>query len=129
MSSRTLVAVLAGLALAAPAVAAEKPFDFTGSWLTTEGITPFTQSGAALKGTYPLKGGRISATVTGNTAEGYWAQSDSVHRCAGAKDGSHYWGRVKFTADPGGQTFKGRRNYCDLDVSKAGGDQFDGRRR
>jgi hypothetical protein len=133
MSFRTLVAALGGLALAgaigAPTQGADKPVDFTGSWMTTEGIVPFTQNGAALKGTYPLNKGRISATVTGDTAEGYWAQSDSVHRCTGTKDGSHYWGRVKFAADPGGQTFSGRRNYCDLEVSKPGGDQFVGKRR
>jgi hypothetical protein len=137
MSLRTLAAApigaLWGLALAgaiaAPTLAAEKPFDFTGTWMTTEGITPFTQSGAELKGTYPLNKGRFFATVTGDTAEGYWAQSDSVHRCTEAKDGSHYWGRVKFTADPGGQSFSGRRNYCERDVGTAGGDQFVGKRR
>jgi hypothetical protein len=133
MSLKTLVAALGGLALAgaiaAPALAADKAFDFTGTWMTTEGVTPLTQSGATLKGTYPLNKGRITATVTGDTAEGYWAQSDSVHRCTGTKDGSHYWGRVKFTADPGGQTFTGRRNYCEWKVSEPGGDQFVGKRR
>jgi hypothetical protein len=133
MSSRTLKAALAGLALvgatAGPGRAAGKPFDFTGSWLTTEGIVPFTQHGATLKGTYPLKNGRLSLTVTGDTAEGFWAQSDSVNRCAATRDGSHYWGRVKFTIDPGGQSFNGRRNYCEQRVSEPGGDEFDGRRR
>jgi hypothetical protein len=133
MSLRTFAAVLGGCLLAggpaAVADAAGKPFDFTGTWMTTEGITPFTQHGAHLTGTYPLNKGRMTLTVSGDTAEGYWAQSDSVHRCTGTKDGSHYWGRVKFTAEPGGQTFKGRRNYCTLDVSKAGGDEFVGKRR
>ena len=137
MSLRTLVValigVLGGLALAggiaAAAFAADKAFDFTGSWQTTEGIVPFTQSGAELKGTYPLNKGRMHLTVTGDTAEGYWAQSDSVHRCTEAKDGTNYWGKVKFKADPGGQTFSGRRNYCERDVGTAGGDQFVGKRR
>ena len=129
MSARILVVALGGLVLAAPALAADKPFDFSGAWMTTEGIVPFTQTGTTLKGTYPLNKGRMHLTVTGDTAEGYWTQSDSVHRCTAVKDGTHYWGKVKFTADPGGQSFNGRRNYCDWEVSQPGGDEFDGKRR
>lgn len=133
MCPRTMRVALAGgfggFALAATALAADKPFDFSGSWLTTEGIVPFTQSGRTLTGTYPLNNGRMRLTVTGDTAEGFWAQSDSVHRCTKTKDGSHYWGAVQFKIDPGGQSFNGRRNYCGWRPSQPGGDEFDGRRR
>ena len=45
MSFRIFVAALGGLVLAAPALAADKPVDFSGNWMTTEGIVPFTQTG------------------------------------------------------------------------------------
>jgi hypothetical protein len=133
MSSRTLFAALAGLLLAGGFVtaagSAAHSYDFTGSWMTSEGIIPFTQNGSALRGTYARSKGRILATVTGHTAEGVWIQSDSVHRCTETKDGSHYWGRIKFTADPAGRALGGRWSYCGQDVSAPSGGQFTGRRR
>jgi len=116
MSVRTFAAAHGGLLFAVGPAAAEpvaNPYDFTGLWSTSMGRMPIKQQGSALSATYPLRKGRIVAAVTGDTAEGVWVQVDSIRRCRDTKDGSHYWGRVKVTADPGGTRFKGRWSYCD----------------
>jgi len=115
---RSPLAAIAALSVAASAaMAAEpssKPYDFSGAWHSAAGGVKIEQAGADLKATYVNPDGRIVATVTGRTAEGYWMTArPSKHRCAEEKDGARYWGHVRFTASASGDSFAGRVSFCE----------------
>jgi hypothetical protein len=57
--------------------------------------------------------GRIVATVSGHELEGYWIQDSGEQACDSEKEGSLYWGLVRFTANPGFSEINGVWGLCD----------------
>jgi hypothetical protein len=106
-------ALFAVASAAAAADAPPKPYDFAGAWTSDYGAMSVKQKDADLTATYTSPSGRIAATVKDHTAEGYWLQHYSSRKCATARKGTIYWGRIRFTADAEGKTFAGRYSYCD----------------
>jgi hypothetical protein len=121
--SKLLFAAVAACVVAAPAFAADaaKPYDFSGGWHSAAGAIHIEQTGVALKAAYVNPDGKIVATVTGRTADGYWmTASPSKHRCATERDGVRYWGHIRFTADASGKNFTGRVGSCEDELNAKG---------
>jgi tetratricopeptide (TPR) repeat protein len=91
--------------------AASPPASVSGKWRTSEGELTLTQNGRAISGSYPQDRGEIIAEMDGNVLEGYWIEDAANKRCATAKKGRFYWGRIKwiFTGD----RFSGSWGYCE----------------
>lgn len=89
-----------------------------GRWTSTEGgeIT-FRQAANNITGTYPLKNGRIRATLDGNVLTGHWFQDHSGQRCATMLEGTYHWGRMRlvFTENK----YEGRWSYCDREPTES----------
>jgi hypothetical protein len=46
---------------------------------------------------------------------GYWTASTAPKECDEEKDGSSYWGKVKFEMSDAGRTYTGKWGYCDAE--------------
>jgi len=57
--------------------------------------------------------GRLLLQRNGYDVTGYWIENSSNHPCASERDGSRYWGRIKWKFDGGFNTFSGTWSYCD----------------
>ena len=91
----------------------------TGKWRTSEGELTLVQSGRSVTGSYTSDGGEIVGEMNGNVLEGFWIENGSAERCATAKNGRHYWGRIRWTFEGG--RFTGNWSYCDKPVAGGGG--------
>jgi hypothetical protein len=91
----------------------------SGKWRSSEGEVTLTQSGRAVQGGYNNDGGEIVGEMNGNVLEGYWIENSSGERCATAKNGRYYWGRIRWTFESG--KFVGNWSYCDKPVAGGGG--------
>ncbi len=88
------------------------PFlDVAGSWDTTEGSMTLTQDGASVAGRYATGSGEIVGVMEGGILVGIWTQDSAGERCATARDGRHFWGRLRFEFAE--DRFKGNWSYCD----------------
>ncbi|TXT20228.1 MAG: Dipeptide transport system permease protein DppC, partial [bacterium] len=90
-----------------------------GKWRTSEGELTLVQSGRSVQGSYTSDGGEIVGEVSGNVLEGWWIENGSSERCATAKNGRYYWGRIRWTFEGG--RFTGNWSYCDKPVAGSGG--------
>lgn len=115
---------------------ASPPVRVAGKWRSTEGELTLTQKERAVSGSYPKDRGEIVAEMTGNVLEGYWIEDAANKRCATAKKGRFYWGRIKWIFS--GDRFSGGWGYCEeapvhpwtgerlgaaSDTGKSGGDR------
>lgn len=82
-----------------------------GSWTSTEGALSMTQNGSSVSGSYTTQSGKLTGTLKGKTLEGVWTQASSGRRCAQEKNGSAYWGRIRFVFED--ERFTGVWGYCD----------------
>lgn len=83
-----------------------------GYWDASEGAMQLAIVGNKVTGSYSQDNGRIGGWLTNRTVEGFWIEDGSNERCATARDGSHHWGRIKWTFDQKLKTFKGEWGYC-----------------
>lgn len=123
-------------------VAADPAWDsYEGVWESSYGHLFFTHrtnqaeipSGADGKGiraafwSYPdshgkADNGRIIGTVNGRDLTGYWIQDSGDNPCAEEKDGSLYWGIVRFEANEDYSEIEGVWGLCDQEPE---GDDID----
>ncbi len=66
--------------------------------------------------------GRIIGTVDGNTLVGYWIQDSGESPCEAERDGSLYWGSVRFVANDSFTEIDGVWGLCDKEPE---GDDID----
>ncbi|MBK6744281.1 MAG: tetratricopeptide repeat protein [Hydrogenophilales bacterium] len=90
----------------------------TGTWMTTEGQLTLLQNGNQVTGNYSQDGGRITGVLNGKVLEGYWSETDAGQRCASARDGRHFWGRIRWDFES--NRFVGGWSYCDQAVPADG---------
>ena len=87
---------------------------FRGEWQTSEGRMSLAWADhVTVTGTYSQDNGRI----IGNSEDrrvlnGYWIENGSARRCNTQKDGSYYWGRVRFNLNSTESEFAGKWSYC-----------------
>lgn len=86
----------------------------SGTWKTNIAELSVKQSGSQISGTYKDDGGEIVGTLDGKVLEGYWIENSSIERCATAKNGRYFWGRIRWTFN--GDKFAGAWSYCDKPI-------------
>lgn len=85
----------------------------SGIYKSTYGDITFTRrSDASVRGTYPTDSGRIIGTISGNMLVGYWVEENAAQRCEQNRDGSPYWGRIRYQFTDDGRAFTGIWGYC-----------------
>lgn len=85
---------------------------WSGTWSSTEGDMVLRQNGASVTGTYARSGGRIEGTLQGGELVGYWMQDSSASRCPTPRNGTYFWGRIRWRLT-GGTRMDGLWSYCD----------------
>ncbi|HPC87006.1 MAG TPA: hypothetical protein P5208_04910 [Smithellaceae bacterium] len=86
--------------------------NLAGNWTSSEGgAMTIHQNGSEIRGTYTLKDGVITGTLSGHTVKGYWIQNHSGRRCAESRNNSYYWGTMQFVFTQNDYT--GTWGYCD----------------
>ena len=83
-----------------------------GVWDTSEGTWQPGLTGNELFGSYSSDGGRIFGALSGMVLNGYWAENSSNVRCSSERDGTFYWGRVRFNFNQDFSQFVGAWSYC-----------------
>lgn len=100
-----------------PQSGAADPFAITeemsiaGVWNSSEGVITFRQQGNRVAGRYPNDNGEIVGSINSSLLSGYWIEDNSAQRCATAKNGRYYWGKVELRFS--GSTFTGMYGHCD----------------
>ncbi len=70
------------------------------------------------------RNGSVWGTVSGNKFVGYWAKDHAGKACHGKTRGTKYWGRLTFTFNDDGESFRGLWSYCNKKpTSKWNGDR------
>jgi len=69
--------------------------------------------------------GRLLLQRNESDVTGYWVENNSRQQCASERDGSRYWGRIKWKFDDKFSSFSGSWSYCDADPS---GSKWTGKR-
>jgi hypothetical protein len=82
-----------------------------GEWQTDFGMMSLDRSGTMVEGNYEHNSGKISGSMERNILRGFWFQDRADTRCERPKNGTHYWGRLKFVFT--GRTFTGSWGYCE----------------
>ena len=121
MSSRVLTWSLcaAGMALSPLAYG----LDVSGNWeikSASRYTVAFRQNGELVKGSYTFGRnykGEIAGLMYDGVMEGYWFQDTANKKCAKAKNGTYYWGRV--VLEFSGNDIQGKDNYCDAAPAEA----------
>ena len=88
-----------------------------GVWDTNlEGPITLTQEGNSVRGIHNrVENGEIVGTLNGNVFDGFWIEDKSDQKCASAKNGRYYWGKIQMTFN--GTTLDGKWGYCDGGLS------------
>ncbi len=82
-----------------------------GKWKTNWGEMELTVNGDYVTGGYSVDQGTIEGKLNGNILDGYWTEAQSGKRCAVQRNGSYYWGKLRFVFE--GNIFRGNWSYCD----------------
>jgi hypothetical protein len=100
------------------------PQNVTGTWQTDYGTIEITGT----TGSYNQSTAGVSHVtfdfVDAYTVEGYWDQPSSGARCDTQRNGTNYWGRIRWTFDETYSSFTGIWSYCDEEL----GGGWNGRR-
>jgi hypothetical protein len=110
----TPLAILLGALLAGPAEQSSVDEEAIARFQSDFGPVAITVlEDGEVEGTYPDYDGRLVGRLTGDgTIEAIWSQPESDVRCGVAKDGSHFWGRVRWAIAADGR-LEGRWGHCD----------------
>jgi hypothetical protein len=85
-----------------------------GLWDSSEGPLTLAQQGNTVSGSHnKAENGEVAGTLTGNVFDGFWIEDKSDQRCATARNGRYFWGRIRLTFT--GDVFEGKWGYCDGD--------------
>lgn len=85
-----------------------------GEWSTDYGLMRFPNTPQTrIRAPYPLDSSRVIGTLSGHRLSGIWAETDSAQRCETSRDGTHYWGRIRFDFNDDFTAFKGVWTYCE----------------
>ena len=104
-----------------PTSAADAPFEGSplGKWKSSYGDIDFKgQPDGTLRSDYGSGSGRLFVHFDGSAFEGYWVQDYPKTYCSSLKDGSSYWGRIRFEYDPAKKVFNGAWGYCEGEMSR-----------
>ena len=77
------------------------------------GVMVLRRSGTAITGNYPEDRGEIAGTMSDNILTGYWIEDASGQRCATAKNGRYFWGRIRAMFEE--NRFSGTWGYCEAE--------------
>jgi len=115
-------------ALTVPAYAEHLGAGTWTSWDSSEGAMGLLDAGAGKYiGFYNQKDhGRLLLQRKADDVTGYWVENSSHQQCASERDGSRYWGRIKWKFNSGFNVFSGTWSYCDADP--AAGKDWHGKR-
>jgi hypothetical protein len=81
-----------------------------------EGPLTLVQEGSTVTGTHnTAENGEVVGILSGNVLDGFWIEDMSAQRCATARNGRFYWGRIQMTFN--GDRFDGKWGYCDGDLT------------
>jgi hypothetical protein len=58
---------------------------------------------------------KVKGNMDNPTYVGVWTASTAPKECDEEKDGSSYWGKVKFDMSDAGRTYTGKWSYCDAE--------------
>ena len=96
-----------------------------GIYTTSYGDMDFKTSGP-YTATYSTDEGRIIGSLSGDTLGGIWVEKSSGQKCKTQRDGSYYWGLVKFSFTSDFNEFKGLWSYCNNPLKSR---QWNGKRK
>lgn len=90
------------------------------TYRTSQAEIPSSDAGRGIRAafwSYPdsngmADNGRIIATVNGHTLSGYWVQDSGDNPCEEERDGSLYWGIVRFEANEDFSAIEGAWGLC-----------------
>lgn len=99
--------------------------NFIGTWDSSYGVVVIDNNGVA---TYPGPDSNIPSHMyfqqeDAHTISGYWVQPGSSVNCGVEREGSNYWGRIRWTFDENFATFTGLWSYCDAEPNGYWGGQ------
>ena len=84
----------------------------SGRFSTTYGIVTFNSSGPRAAD-YPSDNGRLFGNYSESVLSGYWVETKAARKCSTPKDGTLYWGKIRFTFDFYFNEYHGVWGYCD----------------
>lgn len=97
------------------------PFDGSplGKWKSSYGDLDFEAEGdGTLRSAYGGSNGRLLVRFEGSVFEGFWVKDYPRTYCSTTRDGSSYWGRVRFEYDPKKKKFVGNWGYCEKEMDR-----------
>jgi hypothetical protein len=105
--------------------------DISGTWDTNLGQMTLFKEGDSITGTYSstkigsiVDTGTITGKIKGRTFTGFWIKTKSTTKCQSQKNGSYYWGGIKFKFTKTFTKFDGSWSYC----AGGGGGSWNGSR-
>jgi uncharacterized caspase-like protein len=85
-----------------------------GTWSTSFGVMTFPDIvEGPVRAPYQMDSGRILGEFDGSVLNGYWIEAGSAQRCDTQRDGSYYWGRVRYLFNDDLNSFTGMWGYCE----------------
>jgi hypothetical protein len=131
--SSRLAVLAAVMALTSAAIAADpsirkkgEPATFTGSSFG-ELVTKLGDDDTVV-GTFDSGGKlRVKGNMDNPTYVGFWTADTAPKECDNERDGTSYWGKVKFEMSDAGRTYTGKWSYCDAEPDVAFQAKWDGK--
>jgi hypothetical protein len=128
-----LAALAAVMALTSAALAADpsirkkgEPATFTGSSFG-ELVTKLGDDDTVV-GTFDSGGKlRVKGNMDNPTYVGFWTADSAPTECDNERDGTSYWGKVKFEMSDAGRTYTGKWGYCEAEPDVAFQAKWDGK--
>ncbi len=69
----------------------------------------------------------VKGNMDNPTYVGFWTASTAPTQCDTEKDGTTYWGKIKFAMSDAGRTYTGKWGYCDAEPDHAFQAKWDGK--
>ncbi|NNF57451.1 MAG: hypothetical protein HKN04_04345, partial [Rhodothermaceae bacterium] len=101
---------------APPELLSAPPLSIAGVWDTSYNLMRLNQDGEQITGTYEDGSRYVGGTFRDTVLDGFWWGEIAGVRCDTAHEGTHYWGRIRFTF-MGANRFEGAWGYCDQDLN------------
>lgn len=103
---------------AAGSTAGPPAFSIAGTWSTRYGEMHLKQSGAAVAGTYEGGSSFVAGALVKRLLEGVWYKPRSARACATEREGTRFWGRIRFTF-VSDTRFEGVWGYCEEEPTQS----------
>lgn len=90
-----------------------------GVWHSSYGDIDFkAEADGTLRSTYGSNNARLLVRFDGSVFEGIWAKDYPRPYCSTTRDGSSYWGRVRFEYDAKKDKYVGKWGYCENEMDR-----------